>query len=77
MVHSFKGTCTGGSGPNLVYTPEGGVRTHLAGVAVNWIAADANNNGLIDTLDQEAKAHGVTLDELLDAIRYARADGAV
>jgi hypothetical protein len=79
----FRGRCAHPKGavdlaryPNLVYLKEGGVRTHISGIAVAEIAATVRN-GIIGEIEQVAQMLDVSLDELLDAIRYARAQGQV
>ena len=65
--------------PNLVYAPAqwgDGVRTHLKGVSVEFIAESSKgedgSNSLVAQLDDFAKLHDISFDELLDALRYAR-----
>lgn len=80
-IQTLKGTCVGGDGPDLsrypslVFAPQQhgpGVRTHLRGASVEEIATYANINGTMNALDQMCAAHKITLEELLDALRYAR-----
>jgi hypothetical protein len=85
----LRGRCVGGSVdlsrfPNLAHTESKGVFTHLAGVSIEDVVkeADALNleNGtvtLITAIESAAEHLGVTLDELLDAVRYARANSLV
>ena len=79
---SLRGHCVGGEVnlsryPNLCYSPDKGIHTHLAGVLVDDVAKAADSTGVISKLDAVAKQNGVCLDELLDAIRYARANKLV
>ena len=79
----FRGRCEGGSGPNLsrypnlAHSDKRGVFTHMAGVAVEAISDDAIEAGLVYDLDAACARDGVTLDEMLDALRYARATGLI
>lgn len=64
--------------PNLVYTPAKGVMTHLAGRTVEEIGREISlNPGLMTSLDDLAGGLGLTLDELCDALRYARSTGLI
>jgi hypothetical protein len=66
--------------PNLTYAPlqwGEGVRTSTNGVAVAEIAVAATAFSVTSELDRLAYGLGISLDELLDAIRYARAQGQV
>jgi hypothetical protein len=64
--------------PHLSYAPDQygpGVRIARNGAAVEAIAYDASP--LVVDIDREAQSHGLSWDELFDALRYARANGAV
>ena len=63
--------------PNLAHSADGGVFTHLVGVPVARIAGEAVTCSLVDDLDAACVANGVSFDELLDALRYARATDQV
>lgn len=66
--------------PNLTYAPAQhgeGVRTHLKGVLVDDIALSAKGSGLLAKIEIEAAKHGVDIEELLDAIRYAHVNKLV
>jgi hypothetical protein len=83
LTFTFKGKCEGGDGPdlsrypNLVYSPDGGVRTHIAGASVEKLADEALATGLIADLDMLSSDRGVTFAELLDALDYARANDLI
>jgi hypothetical protein len=86
VTMQFKGRCVGGSTdlsryPNLAHTESKGVFTHLAGVSIEDVVSEADaisygdgSASLIAVMDTAADNLGVTLDELLDAVRYARAN---
>lgn len=84
FVTKIRGHCTGGDDlnlgryPNLTYAPAqwgDGVRTHLAGKSVEDIAEHMTRyETAICSLDEHCAELGVTFDELLDALRYARAN---
>jgi hypothetical protein len=82
------GRCSGGDVnlsryPNLAYS-NNRVHTHLAGVSIEDVAKEVSGDSyltpnsvevsVIEILDYSANMLGVTLDELLDAVRYARAN---
>lgn len=85
----FLGMCVGGDQemarklaryPNLVHAPGQwgeGIRTHMKGVLVDDIAKGAKGAGLIAAIDRECEKRGVDIHELLDAIRFARDNGAL
>jgi hypothetical protein len=84
----LRGRCVGGEVnlsryPNLAYS-NNRVHTHLAGVPIEDVVAEADalnlENGsvsLITAIESAAEHLGVTLDELLDAVRYARANSLI
>jgi hypothetical protein len=85
FITQMRGVCKGGDVdlsryPNLCHSSEKGVFTHLAGRPVKDIAQSVKELepggawNLIAVLEGYAKKDGVTLDELLDAIRFARAN---
>jgi hypothetical protein len=80
------GRCVGGSVnlsryPNLAHSEDKGVFTHLAGVTIEDVVSEVSKGyreaELIGLMDSAAESLGITLDELLDAVRYARASGLV
>lgn len=80
----LNGRSSGGSGPDLTgyphltYAPDqwgDGVRIARNGADVATIGHDAAPTVLM--LDQLARSESLTWDELFDALRYARANGAV
>jgi hypothetical protein len=89
-VIPFRGVCQPGNigpdlsrYPNLAHVPDRGTITHLAGVTVEDIVKKATSDDWMDVLDSEstvavldntAAICGVSFDELLDALRYARAN---
>ena len=83
LTMTFKGRCTDGQGPNLsrypnlAHTADRGVFTHLTGTAVEAIAGHARESGLIAAIETACIDAHATFDELLDALRYARAQGLV
>ena len=88
-VHEFKAVCVGGDVemaknlsrfPNLCHAPAQhgeGIRTHMKGVHVDAIALTAKQTGLVKLLDEVAISLDVDLDELCDAIRWARKEKAI
>ena len=79
---NLRGTVTGGAGPDLTgyphltYAPSQwgeGVRCASSGAPVHSVAFDAK----IDLVEAVAKTHHVTLHEVVDSIRYARANGLI
>ncbi len=60
--------------PNLAHTSERGVFTHLTATSVGDIAAHAKESGLLDAIESACIDTHATFDELLDALRYARAN---
>lgn len=86
LITKLRGTCVGGEGPNLSRFPnlchshEKGVFTHLAGKPiediVRYVSVTEHNDtmSVVELLDDCAGDLGVTFDELLDALRYARAN---
>jgi len=86
LTFTFKGRCVGGEVnlsryPNLAHSSDKGVFTHLAGVSIEDVAEGLALEDwgcrVIVVLDELAKKLGVHLDELCDAIRYARANKLV
>ena len=80
----LRGSSSAGTGPDLVgyphltYAPSQwgpGVRVASNGANVGAIAADAKS--IISEVDALARREGISLDELCDALRYARANGAI
>jgi hypothetical protein len=78
------GKVEGGTGPDLskypklAYCPDEwgeGVRIASNAKLVSDVVGDISV--VMDELGSIARTEGVTLDELFDAIRYARANGAV
>ena len=66
--------------PNLTYAPAqwgDGVRTATQGTPVAEIAKAVQESGLMHAIDVAAASAAIPLDELLDAIRYARSRGLV
>jgi hypothetical protein len=63
--------------PNLAYTPEKGVFSHLSGAPVDQVALEAQNLNVVATLDAVAERLGTSFGEVLDALRYARDRGAI
>jgi hypothetical protein len=92
VAMQFKGRCVGGTVnlsryPNLAHSESKGVFTHLAGVSIEDVVKEVSGDSyltpnsvevsVIEILDYSANMLGVTLDELLDAVRYARANKLV
>ena len=84
VTAKLAGTCSGGAGPDLtgyphlVYAPlQWGmdVRTASNGQSVADLAARCEEQ--LSDLAIAATFYGVTLEELFDALRYARANGIV
>jgi uncharacterized protein (DUF433 family) len=84
LTIALRGSSTGGTGPDLTgfkhltHAPGqwgDGVRIASNGVDVGQIAIDGK--AAMSEIDELAEAEGITLDELFDALRYARANGAV
>lgn len=80
----FRGRCDHAKGavdlsryPNLAHTSERGVFTHLTATPVADIAAYATASGLVDAIATACIETHATFDELLDALRYARANRQV
>ncbi len=87
----FRGRCDHAKGtvdlsryPSLTYAPAQwgeGVRTATTGVSIAFIAnaarAEDGSDGLVGQIDDLAKLLQISFDELLDALRYARAAGKV
>lgn len=79
-VIPFRGVCTPGAGPdlsrypNLAHVPDRGTITHLAGVTIEQIAQGHECQTLASRLTDQCEVLGVTFNELLDALRYARAN---
>jgi hypothetical protein len=80
----LRGASSGGAGPDLAgyphltYAPAQwgeGVRVARSGAPVAGIAYDAS--ALVADIDRLALDEGLSWDELFDALRYARASGAV
>ena len=66
--------------PNLCHAPAQhgeGIRTHMKGVHVDAIALTAKQTGLVKLLDEVAISLDVDLDELCDALRWARKEKAI
>jgi hypothetical protein len=84
LTVSLRGSSTAGTGPDLAgyphltYAPAqwgDGVRIARNGAEVDSITDDAAPTVLM--LDRLAAAERITWDELFDALRYARANGAI
>jgi hypothetical protein len=82
MVPRLRGTSTGGTGPDLTgyphltYAPAqwgDGVRLASNGAAVSPIAACAAER----PIEYAATIYGISPAEVLDALRYARANGLI
>ncbi len=81
---AMKGKCEGGTGPDLskypklAYCPlEWGEGVRIARIAKPVDDVIGDISVVMDELDLIARLEGITLDELFDAIRYARANGTV
>ena len=84
LTMTFRGRCEHPAGsvdlaryPNLAHSPDRGVFTHLAGISVDRVVKSDRACATTSDLDDMADGLGITFDELLDALRYARAAGQI
>jgi hypothetical protein len=82
VIAQLKGGCAAGSGPDLtgyphlVYAPAQwgeGVRCGSNGIPAAAVASDAKH----DPIGDVAEAYGVSLQEVCDCVRYAKAHGLI